>query len=335
MSGKEPLEGALRDGVISREQYDVLAARMRLERREETSERTRRRILWVGLVLLGILVIYLAGSYLIAAAERLVVVSVGLVATAIAAIVFWRDPEKFELSRGLVGLAVVEAAFALVLVRQAGQLPQTELQILLAAVCGFGVLLGIHQNSTWLASPSFFAFYAGFFFVGVPYQTEFQLAVLGLSLTIAAIVPVILWAWHEGQLRSLQDAYVRRQRALGQIARGHLVLFGLYLPFGLLIASPRIGLPYDGYWLYGLPSFGIALLAILYARWRTDEKLLMDASILLALVSWLFLYLSRSVYTWPLAVFMTAAVLIYLGVRRGRLPVRPTAPAAGDQRRGQ
>lgn len=330
---EESLEAALREGVISREQYEVLVAKMVRDRLEEISERTHRRVLWIGLVLLGILVLYASVSFL-TVGQRLTLVLGALIATAIAAVLFWRDREKFDLSRGLVGLAVVEAMIALFLARHESYVSQDTHLLVLIAVTSFGAFLGIHQNSTWLASPSFFALYIGLLSVGFSFQTEVHVLALGVSVTIALAVAGMVGAWHAGYLLKLRDAYARRRGVLGQLARGHLVLFGLYLPVGILIVLPRAGFVDESVsWLVALPSYLVALIAVLYARWAKDVKLLTTASILLALVTWLFLFASRRVYVWPFAVLVTASVLIFLGVWRGRSFLKPSpVPPAGRSR---
>jgi hypothetical protein len=80
-----------------------------------------------------------------------------------------------------------------------------------------------------------------------------------------------------------------------------------------------------------IPSYLVALATPLYARSTNNEKLLVDATILLALVGWLFVLGSRAAM-WPLAVLVTAAVLIFLGIHRRARPVPPTSPGAEPQR---
>lgn len=333
--GTESLESALRDGVITREQYDALVARMGRERSEEISDRTRRRVLWIGLVLLGILVLYVSVSFL-TVGQRLALVLGALIATVAGAAFWWRDPDRFDLSRGLVGLAVVEAMIALFLARQESYVSQDEHLAILIAVTSFGALLGIRQSSTWLASPSFFALYVGLVSVGFSYLTEVHVVALAASVTIAVASAAIVAAWHAGYLAGLRDAYERRRRVLGQLARGHLLLFGLYLPVGILIVLPRAGFVDEPFLSFAvLPSYLVALVAVLYARWTQDAKLLTTSSVLLALVTWLFLLASGRVYVWPVAVLVTAAVLIFLGVRRGRSPAGASLPPPGERMRGQ
>lgn len=308
----ESLGAALREGVISQEQYDALVARLQRERAAQVSTEMRRRLLWVGLVLLAILVVFLSAS-LLTVGQRLVVVVVALFPSVGLAARFWPDPEKFHLSRGLLGLAILEGMVALLLARWERYLGLEPHLAGLVAVTAFGAILGIQQNSTWLASPSFAAFYAGFLTLGYPMGTDFFGTVLGVSIALAVGVVIIAWAWKMEKLVALRDAYERRKTVLGQLARGHFVLFTLYLFPALLFLL--------GAWntaqvsLAGLVPFLVALVGVLYARRMNDWKLLSVSSVLLALLAWLVVPFT-GVFVWPVAVLVTAGVLIYLGVRR-------------------
>ena len=320
----ESLEAALRDGVITQEQYDALVARLGADRETRLSEDLRRRLVGAGLLLLGAFVVFLALTYL-SMGQRLALVSAALVATSCLAVMFWRDPAKVDLSRGLLGLGMFEAMLVLLLARWERYLGLEAHVGALVVVAGFGAILGIVQNSTWLASPSFLALYVGLVTAGLPVGSDFLVGVLLFSVVVAAGVVGLVWAWRRGALKGLHDAYVRRQRALGQLARGHLVLFDLYLPIGLsaLLIRPPVGVSMEAYAVIGLAPFLVALVAVLYARAVRDPKLLTSASLLMVAVAWV--PWARSVVL-PVAILVTAGVLIYLGIQRRR-PM-PTSKSA-------
>ena len=320
-SETDSLDSALRDGIITREQYDILKARQHAERSEQVSDQVRRRLLWVGLLLLAVLVFFLSIAFL-TVGQRLLVTGGGLVATLVGAVLLWRDPNKVHLSRGLLGLSMIETMVVLLLARWEGYLNLEAHLSALIAVTVFGALLGIYKNSTWLASPSFVAFYIGFVTVGLPLTPDLYLAALAVSIGAAVLVVGVVWTWRLGGLIRLRDAYMRRAMVFGQLARGHFLLFNLYLLVGLAVLFSRLQIPYDVIGpVTGLMPFLVALVAVLYARSTNDPKLLTVASVVLALDAWFFVFASGNFYVWPVAVLVTAGILIYLGVRRRSRPI--------------
>lgn len=313
---RDSLRAALRDGVISREQYDALIARMQTDHAEGVSADVRRRLVAAGLLLLGILAVFLAVAYL-TMGQRLALVSIGLGASAALAAYVWRDPSKVDLSRGLLGLAVFEAMLVLLLARWERHIDLEAHVAMLVAVAGFGAGFGIQQNSTWLATPSFVALYVGLVTAGLPVGSDFSIAVLAFSAAFALGVVGLVWAWGRGAMLRAREGYVRRKRVLASLARGHLVLFDIYLFYGLVILLYRLRLATtESLAMAGFPPFLVALVAILYARKTRDPKLLTVGAILLAVVAWIFVPISGTFFVAPVAVLVTAAALIYLGIRR-------------------
>lgn len=315
----DSLKSALRDGVITKEQYEALRIRLQTERAGKAMNLAARRLVWIGLILIGILVVSLSLLYL-NLSQRMLFLAPALTATATVSFLFWRDVRRFSLSRGLLGLAIFEATILLVLFREYAGLPPVQVLGFLVPVTLFGTILGLHQNSTWLATPSVFSFYVGFFWSGLWTVVSFDqllIAVLLISVSIAAGITLMVWGWRTGRLRRLREEYLRRETSLGQLARGHLILFVVFLVLALSVTLPRTGMGFElASLLAGLVPFMVALTVVIYARRTDDAKLLNVATLLLALVAWLFVPFSRNLLVWPLAVLLTAAVLIYLGVRR-------------------
>ncbi|MFQ6013231.1 MAG: hypothetical protein ACE5LS_06270 [Thermoplasmata archaeon] len=316
--GPEALEAALREGIISEDQYEALKARLARERTRETTGLAARRLLWTGLVLVASLVIYVTTVFL-DYQQRIAILGVGLGITFGLALWLWRQPGRFTLSRGLLGLAIFQFAILLLLLQAFQSIPGSALLVALTIVTILGASLGIRENSTWLATPSVVSFYIGF--LGGPggalvsFDTLLETTLI-VSLVIAVLVAVLLWAWRRGQLRSAHAWYLRREAALGQLGRGHFVLFTVFVFLVLVVLAPsgRRFFFDQAPVTASLIPFGIALAGLLYA-WRTENtQLLAVASFLILLLTRLLVPFS-GVTLWPIAVSVTAALLIYLGLR--------------------
>jgi len=326
---RNALEAAVRDGLITHDQYEALRSRLEAEKAHREAETVGRKAMWVGLVLLAIVGAFLAFVFL-DLGQRIVLLGVAVAITAGISAWLLRDPGKTTLSRGLLGLTIFEASLLLLLATQDGRIPLEWSVAILATATSFGLILGIYEDSAWLASPSVASLYLYLYFSGVMFGYDFWVPLLIVSVAIALGVVGLTAAWHAGRLVRLRQAYLRRRASLGQLARAHLVLFDLYLaavlPFVVFRSVPSDTVTFS---LLGLVPFLVALVAVLYVRWSSDPKLMTVSSFLLVAVAWIFVFVSGRFYGWPFylwptAVIVTAAVLIYLGVRRQRA----TAPSA-------
>jgi MFS family permease len=313
---RNALKASLEAGVINREQYDAIVARIESERTEGLSRDVRRRLLGAGLLLLAVLVAFIAVAYL-SMGQRLALGSVSLAALSGLAAMTWRDPSKIDLSRGLLGVAVFDAIVVLLLARWERYLYLESHVAALVAVTAFGAVLGIRENSTWLASSSFAALYVGLVTAGIPYGWDATAWILAFAVGFAVGVVVLVWAWSLGALPFLRNRYVRRRKVLSQLARGHLVLFDIYLFYGIVVWQTRFGFTSATDFAFtGVVPFLVALAAVLYARNTRDTKLLNVATILIAVIAWMVVPVSGGFFVWPAAILVTAGALIYLGTRK-------------------
>ena len=334
------MDSALREGLITQEQYHALRVRMAAAVVREETEAVGRRVLWIGLLLLAIFVASLT-LLVLDRTERIVVVSGALTASFFLAIAFWRDARKVTLSRGMLGLTVFSTMVLLLLLLSSGLTEEMFLSLLVPLTIA-GTVLGIQQNSTWLASPSAASFYIGFIFSNISSRYSLIREALVASVLIAIAVAILLVSWRNGRLPLLRDAYRRREVSIGQLARGHFALFVLFLPFALIDFLSRIGIYESGVVASaGLVPFLVAFAGVLYARSTRDRKLLTVSSLIVPAVAWLFLPFSRfPAVLWPVALLVTAAVLIYLGITTrqpdrpgGRTLRDPPLPAARETKR--
>lgn len=313
---RSSLEEALRDGLITKDQYEALRERFEARHARQATSRISRRLTWTGLVLVGLFVLFYAAFFLDEAA-RIALTTGVLAVTAVLAAALWKDPERVHLSRGLLGLAVLEGVALLLLLRLTGDLPLGPYLVGLILTTLAGTGFGIRENSTWLASPSAAAFYVGIVPAGLPLDRTFIEAVFAVSVALAVLVALLVAAWETGRLHDLRAAYLRRRESVSQLARGHLVLFVLYTILALIVLEP-FGIRGAASDAVGTVPFLLALAALLYARYTGDEKLLTVSSLLLAGVAWAFLWVThRFLLFWPAGVLVTAAVLIYLGASLG------------------
>lgn len=336
-SDVDSLEAAFREGEISEDQYEALKARLARGRARQATGLAARRLLWTGLILVAILVIYTAFFFL-DNLQRIAVLGAGLGGAVAFAALLWRRPERFVLSRGLLGLSIFLFAVLLILLQSVQGAPGLVLLAALTTVTALGAILGVRENSTWLATPSVVSFYVGFMGLGIALLSfyAFVEAVFVASIVIAALIVGVLWAWGRGRLRGAREWYRRREATLGQLGRGHFVLFTLFVFFAL-VALPQLGgglLFVGGFFLATLIPFGLALAGLLYA-WRTaNGKLLTVASLLILVLGWFFVPFSGITF-WPIALAVTAAVLIYLGLRsRWRTPSGQPSAEPPEGRRG-
>ena len=317
-TGLDSLEAAYREGEISEDQYEALKARLVRKRAQKATRLAARRLLWTGLILVAILVIWVALT-LLDQTQQIAVLGAGLGTTLAFTLLLWRQPDRFTLSRGLLGLTIFQFAVLLLLLQDFQSVPRVALLPALIVVTVFGAVLGIRENSTWLATPSVLSFYIGFIglgFVFVSFNALIETSLV-VSAAIAAFVTVLLGAWRLGQLQRVHTWYLHSEAALGQLGRGHFVLFTLFVFFGLAVLEP-----FGGGYFFGPPRlvpilapFGIALAGLLYA-WKTaNGKLLTVASLLILVLAWFLIPFSGGLVLWPIAVSVTAAVLIYLGLR--------------------
>jgi hypothetical protein len=317
-TGLDSLEAAYREGEISEDQYEALKARLVRKRAQKATRLAARRLLWTGLILVAILVIWVALT-LLDQTERIAVLGAGLGTTLAFTLLLWRQPDRLTLSRGLLGLTIFQFTVLLLLLQGFESVPHAALLPALIVVTVLGAVLGIRENSTWLATPSVLSFYIGFIGLGIAFVSFNALVETSVyvSVVIAAVVAVLLGAWRLGQLQRVHTWYLRSEAALGQLGRGHFVLFTHFMFFALTVVEP-----FGGGYLFGpsrlvpiLVPFGIALAGLLYA-WKTENgKLLTVASLLILALAWFLLPFSGVLALWPIAVSVTAAVLIYLGLR--------------------
>ena len=294
-TGLDSLEAAFREGEISEDQYEALKARLARERAQKATGLAARRLLWTGLILVAILVIYVALVFL-DQPQRIAVLGAGLGTTLAFAFLLWRQPDRFTLSRGLLGLTIFQFTVLLLLLQGFQSVPHSALLAALTVVTVLGAVLGIRENSTWLATPSVLSFYIGFIGLGIAFGVgiafvsfnAFIEILLVVSLVITALVTGLLWAWRLGRLRRMRTWYLRSEAALGQLGRAHFVLFTLFVFLALAVLPP-----FGGGFFFGPPRFlpilvpfGIALAGLLYA-WKTENgKLLTVASLLILVLAW-------------------------------------------------